>query len=114
MLSVFPELLFLSPLAPLVIRLALGLLFFAAAWKHVRREDIASRTLAVLEFTVATALIAGAWTQGASLLASVVAAIWIFQPSSRVHQLSTILLALAMGLSLIVTGPGAFALDLPL
>lgn len=114
MLSVFPELLFLSPLAPLLIRVALGLLFFATAWKHVQRKDIASRTLAVLEFAVAAALSAGAWTQGAALLASIVAAIWIFQPTSRVHQLSTILLALAMGLSLIVTGAGAFALDLPL
>ncbi|MBI2612965.1 hypothetical protein HYW59_04145 [Candidatus Kaiserbacteria bacterium] len=114
MLSVFPEILFLSPLAPFLIRVALGVLFASTAWAHIRRTDIASRGLSILEFALAAALLAGAWTQPAALLGSIVAAVWLFQPTSRVYQLSTVLLALVMSLSLIVTGAGAFAFDLPL
>ncbi len=114
MLSVFPEILFLSPLAPFLIRIALGGVFIFAAWAHVQRQDIASRILSILEFVLAIALVAGAWTQPAALLGSIVAAVWLFQPTSRVYQPSTILLALVMALSLVVTGAGAFAFDLPL
>lgn len=114
MLSVFPEILFLSPLAPFLIRVALGILFAFAAWAHVQQQDSASRILSILEFGIAIALVIGAWTQPASLLGSIVVAVWFFQPTNRVYTMSTILLALVMTLSLIVTGAGAFALDLPL
>lgn len=114
MLSIFPEILFLSPLAPFLIRVALGLLFASAAWTHLKRQDIASRTLSIVEFVIAAALIVGAWTQPAALLGSIVAAVWLFRPTSRVYARSTVLLALVLSLSLIVTGAGAFAFDLPL
>lgn len=114
MLSVFPELLFLSPLAPFLIRVALGVLFAFTAWTHVQRQDLASRILSILEFAIAAALITGAWTQPAALLGGIVTAVWFFQPTSRVFARSTVLLALIMSLSLIVTGAGAFAFDLPL
>lgn len=114
MLSVFPEILFLSPLAPFLLRIALGILLGFAGFRHMRRLDIVSRILAAVEFAAAAALVLGTWTQPAALTASIVAAIWLFQPSSRVHSLSTILLALVIALSLIVTGAGAFAFDLPL
>jgi len=113
MLSVFPEILFLSPLAPFLIRLALGGVFVFAAWAHVQHPDIASRVLSILEFGIAIPLVVGAWTQPAALLGSIVIAVWLFQPR-RVYHLSTILLALVMALSLIVTGAGALAFDLPL
>lgn len=114
MLSLFPEILFLSPLAPFLIRVALGILFAFAAWAHLKRPDFTSRTFSIVEFVIAAALTAGAWTQPASLLGSIVVAVWFFQPTSRVYTMSTILLALTMALSLIVTGAGAFAFDLPL
>ncbi|MBI2025511.1 hypothetical protein HYT04_01855 [Candidatus Kaiserbacteria bacterium] len=114
MLSVFPEILFLSPLAPFLIRVALGIIFGLAGWTHFQRQDIASRGLSVVEFVIAIALVVGAWTQPAALLASIVTLMWLFQPTSRVYARSTVLLSLIMALSLIVTGAGAFAFDLPL
>lgn len=114
MLSVFPEILFLSPFAPFLIRLALAALFAHSAWNHVQRTDTASRTLAIVEVGVAVVLALGAWTQPAALLGAIIAAIWLAQPTARVTPTSTALLALIMCLSLILTGAGALALDLPL
>jgi uncharacterized membrane protein YphA (DoxX/SURF4 family) len=114
MLSVFPEMLFLSPFAALIIRVALAGLFAHAAWKHARATGVASRTLALGETTVAIALFFGAWTQPAALLGAVVSAIWLAQKTARPLEISTIILALATSLSLLLTGPGAIAFDLPL
>lgn len=114
MLSVFPEILFLSPLAAFLIRLALATLFAHTAWNHVQRPDAASRALAIVEIGVAVALALGAWTQPAALLGGLIVVVWLMQPLLRTVATSTILLALVMCLSLILTGAGAFALDLPL
>ena len=114
MLSIFPEILFLSPFAPTLIRGAVALLFAYAAWEHCKWSDVASRVLGVFEILAAALLAAGAWTQPAATLASIVAAIWYFQPTSRVYAVSTILLAFVTSLSLILTGPGAIAFDWPL
>lgn len=114
MLSVFPEILFLSPLAPLLLRASLGALFALAAWKHAQYPGIASRALGTIELALAIALVAGAWTQPAAILGSAVILVWLFRKESRVYEASAIMLALAISLSLVVTGPGAFAFDLPL
>ena len=114
MLSVFPEILFLSPLAATLLRLALAAVFARAAWVHAQRGDTASRTLAFAEVAVALALLLGAWTQPAALAGAIIAAVWIFQRAARATPFSSALLALAISLSLVLTGPGAFAFDLPL
>lgn len=114
MLSVFPEILFLSPFAALLIRVALALTFAHAAWRHVESGNIASRTLGILEGVAGVALFVGAWTQPAALLGAIISAVWLFQPTARAFAMSTVVLALVMSLSLILTGPGAFAFDLPL
>ena len=114
MLSVFPDVLFLSPFAATIIRVSLAILFAYAAWRHLERTDIASRTLGGFEILAAGFLAAGAWTQPGALLGVIISAIWYFQPSSRIFVLSTTLLAIVMSFSLILMGPGAFAFDLPL
>jgi hypothetical protein len=114
MLSVFPEILFLSPLAATLIRAALALLFAYTAWYHIERSDIASRVLGVVELIAAGLLLAGAWAQPAALVGAVIVAIWYFQPSSRVVAVSSIGLAFIMCLAVLFTGPGALAFDLPL
>ncbi len=113
MLSVFPEILFLSPVAPFLIRLALAALFAHAAWNHVQRTEAASRVLSLFEVAAGVALAVGAWTQPAALLGAIIAIVYLFQPAPT-YQKSTVLLALVMCLSLIFTGAGAFAFDLPL
>lgn len=113
MLSVFPELLFLSPLAPLIIRVALGLLLAYATWHHVTQQSPKERVIGILAGVLAISLIVGAWTQPASIVATLLL-LAALSAGSRILPKSTLLLAIAMALSLIVTGPGAFAIDLPL
>lgn len=114
MLSVFPEILFLSPLAPFLIRLALGGVFVFAASAHMQGPSMLLRAFSVIEIVLAILLIAGAWTQLAALGALIVITVHIFAPSLRTASLGVALLALPMALSLLVTGGGAFAFDLPL
>jgi hypothetical protein len=113
MLSLFPELLFLAPLGALIVRLSLAFLLALSAWKHV--GDTGSvRVLGMAEAAVAALLVGGAWTQPASLGALFVIATWLSFPRMSEYSRSTALLALAISISLILTGPGAFAFDLPL
>lgn len=113
MLSVFPELLFLAPLGALVLRLSLALLLTVSAWNHSGGAGT-SRVLGVFEAGVAVLLIGGAWTQPATAGAILAAATWLALPRMNEFSRATALLALAIAVSLLVTGPGAFAFDLPL
>jgi hypothetical protein len=114
MLSIFPEILFLSPFAPLIIRAALGVLIASGGWSKTASSDATTRITGFCEILLAGVLLVGAWTQ----IAAIVATLWLVTsllfPQFRVFPRSTAALALAMALSLIVTGPGAFAFDLPL
>lgn len=114
MLSIFPEILFLAPFAALVLRLSLAVMLTLVAWAHVSRPETLPRIWAVIEIATAAALVVGAWTQVAALLAVPWLFASLFLRSMRVFPKSTVVLALVIALSLVVTGPGAFALDLPL
>ena len=114
MLSIFPDILFLSLYGTALIRVALAVTLAYSAWRHFEWPDITSRFLAGLEILTAALIVAGAWTQPAALVSAIIAAIWYFQPTSRVFPVSTIFLAFVISLSLILTGPGALAFDLPL
>ncbi|TSC63196.1 MAG: hypothetical protein Athens041674_303 [Parcubacteria group bacterium Athens0416_74] len=114
MLSIFPEILFLAPFAALALRLSLTVVLLITAWAHVSRPETLPRVWALAEAAAAVSLLVGAWTQPVALFA----AAWLFASmffhGMRIFPKSTIALALIIALSLVVTGPGAFALDLPL
>lgn len=114
MLSIFPELLFLSTFSALALRLSLVAILGLTAWQHVSRRELLVRGWALLEIAAAAALLAGAWTQPVALIAAVWLFASLFVKEMRLFQKSTIALAIVMALSLVVTGPGAFAFDLPL
>lgn len=114
MLSILPELLFLAPLGLLALRLSLALLFLYAAWNHLSGRDGLLRVFAVLEALVAALFIGGAWTQPAALGGILVAATWLTYPRMNEYARSTALLTLVIAATLVVSGPGAFAFDLPL
>lgn len=114
MLSIFPEILFLSPFAALFIRAAVGLVFTYCAWDHLKENDGVARSLGVLEIVLGAAFFAGAWTQALALVGAIVMGIFLWQPTRRPIALGTALLTLVMCLSLLVTGAGPFAFDLPL
>lgn len=114
MLSTFPELLFLAPLAAFVIRVAAGFYIGLAAYRHVLKPRTALRILGSIEGLTAILLIAGAYTQIAALVGAATITLSLIIPSCREFPRSTLLLLMVMTLSLVVTGAGPFAFDLPL
>lgn len=114
MLSLFPELLFLAPFSAFALRVTLAVVLSMSAWGRVSMKDAVSRTVAVVEIALAVALVVGAWTQAAALATAVWMLIMLFVPRMRIFPLSTVAIALVISLSIIVTGPGAFAFDFPL
>jgi hypothetical protein len=114
MLSLFPELLFLAPLAAFVIRVVSGLMFARIAYRHVFTPTTGMRILGIIEGVVAVLLIAGAYTQPAALIAALIITTTLFLPTYRTLPRSTLVLLFVMTLSLVVTGAGPFAFDLPL
>lgn len=114
MLSLFPELLFLAPLSATLLRAALAVTLAMSAWRRAATENNLERTIGLLEVGIAIALVAGAWTQAAAMLAAALLAYTLLSPRYRTMPKSTAALALAISVSLLVTGPGAFSFDLPL
>lgn len=114
MLSVFPDILFLAPLSAFLIRAALAVVFAYAAWKHFSRAENPSRALAAIEILSAISIGAGAKMQIGALAGAFIIIFWLMRASARPVARGTALLALVMCISLLVTGSGAIAFDLPL
>ncbi len=113
MLSTLPELLFLAPFSALLIRVALALTFTFATLRHTRGSERVL-WLALIEIAAAITLALGVRTQIAAIAGAAIICVWLISPRMRPLAHSTALLALVLSLSLIVTGAGAFAFDLPL
>ena len=133
MLNPFPDLLYLSLLAPTILRLALGSVFFLEGYRRIflnRERFIALFSerwplygtqllwlYGILELGIGVFLVLGLYTQVAALLSLFIVASAIF-----VHHGSLFfvrgkvlhLLILAISVSLFMTGAGQFAFDLPL
>lgn len=114
MLSLFPEILFLAPVATFAIRISVALLLALAGREHFTKRESLLKAFAVLEVVLAASLAAGAWTQAVALFALLALGAGLFYPRLRFYPVSTVALALVMAATLVVTGPGAIALDLPL
>lgn len=144
MLNPFPDLLVLGFFAPLILRVSVGLLFLWMSYEHVykRREAIITSVqtnppgplllkpyfgpftsyivwaIGAVELVVGAALVVGYFTQVASLLGIVLVLkkLYFKKHYSDIALLSvpTYLLLLAIFLSLLLSGAGALAFDLPL
>ncbi len=132
MLSLFPQILFLTPFSATLLRIAAGITLLAVAWMHYdRRKELSKEEFiiigrgawipifaALVEFLVGGALLLGAYTQAAALTGALLALkqfVWRrrypqFFPLPR----STSALLFVICLSLLMTGAGIFAFDLPL
>ena len=132
MLSLFPQILFLEPVGITLLRVTAGLVFLYLAYFHSHRIRELSDVrfifigkgewivyLAVLfEAAIGATLLMGYLTQLAALVGAVMALkclIWRsrypqFFPLDRAASF----MLLAICLSLIVTGAGSYAFDLPL
>lgn len=132
MLSLFPQILFLSPFSASLLRLAAGVVFLFLAWMHYgKRETLAKEKFIVIgrgmwiplfaslfELLLGVLLIAGAYTQAAAIAGALLALkqlIWRNRyPDFFPLSATASALLLVICLSLIVTGAGVLAFDLPL
>jgi uncharacterized membrane protein YphA (DoxX/SURF4 family) len=135
MLNPLPEILFLEPLAPFVLRIAAGIIFLIIGYSHLmkeRREGIASDLRArwkaagaffifgigVAELLAGLSLLLGFLTQIGAILGGIIALtlLWISKTYAKIAADSPAFYTLlfAICLSLLLTGAGAFAFDLPL
>lgn len=133
MLSLFPQLLFLTPAAIALLRVVTGAYVLYVAWHISERRSALSHEkypiigkapewlivpAAFLYAIVGGLLVVGAWTQIAALGAALgmlkLSILSRSHPSLTVLPVSTYLVLLAVSLALVCTGAGAFAFDLPL
>jgi len=116
MLSLFPELFNFSFVAPFVLRIALGVpLINHGLNKAVSKGKASQRILGGVVFLSGILLIIGLFVQATAVAVSLIIIInSIFYRGQDKKSLSERLIRLAIAISLILTGPGIFALDLPL
>lgn len=111
--SIFPGLFFLGFFAPIVIRVAVAVLFLfdaRALWKSSKKKY-----LAIVSGVCGLLIAIGLFTQVA-VIAAGVQAILLFMRAKNESVFgtrATLLLTLAILLFLLVTGPGGLAFDLP-
>ncbi len=115
-LSLFPELLTFGMLAPFIIRLALSYFILKAGWETYTHGPV--KWLSVIYFIVGSMLVIGLYTQAISI-AIILLIKYDFWTKRKItpissEQMTLYILASAISLSLLVTGPGAFAIDYPL
>ena len=110
----FPELLTYSFYAPLLLRIALAFYALLVVYKQREKEAIYYR---VVFFIVGIALLVGFYVQIAVLVLALLLIISLFDAHARLNtEVSRVelILLLAIILSLLVTGAGYLAIDLPL
>ena len=133
MLNPFPSLLMFGILAPFIIRVSLGATLLYIAVEHFRSKREIAGVLSPLmgrsskwawvllcsvEVVAGALLVVGAWTQiGAIVVLLLALKTFFIKPSLR-HlsplSRSTYVLMCMMALSLLLSGAGGFAFDLPL
>lgn len=133
MFNPFPELLDLAYLAPFILRLGFGLVLFITSFHQLldRHDELSARfkevwpkngtnilwIASVVEIVVGLSFIAGFYTQIAALVGiifSITAITYKKYRQATTRDLVFYILMLVISLSLIVTGAGIFAFDLPL
>lgn len=122
MLSLFPSLLSFDQLGAFIIRLVLGLTLAYFGYQKIRNRGNSSgsnsRIYGGIEIIIAVFLLIGLFTQIAALLNAIILIIKLgFKAHNRAlltDGINYYILLLAMTISLMLTGPGWFAFDLPL
>ena len=114
-LSTFPFLLNFQLVAPLILRLAVGLFVLFSGWQRLKKNH---KWLSVVYAISGILLLVGFYTQIASVIALLLNGFDFHIDQKEIprtteqkiiHALSSIIL-----ISLLLTGPGFWALDLPL
>lgn len=134
MLNTFPELLAFSTIGPFILRLVIGVMFIdlgVLKFKGERREwlqsfetlglrpaDLLLSIYAVVQLVGGAMLVLGLWTQVAALIFVIFTAIEFYiewkEGDVLKRDIVFYILTLAIAFSLLLTGAGAFAFDIPL
>ncbi len=134
MLNFFPYLLAFGLIAPFLLRIAVGVVFVVFGWKKLGSERAGKSaffetlglkpgvhfaiTLGVLELAIGTLLFIGLFTQIVALLAFLISIVSYYlkgkHPDSLSNTKNFFLLLAVVSLSLLFSGAGFFAFDLPL
>lgn len=122
MLSTFPSLLAFEGFAPLIIRVVLGITLAWFGYQKIkgRGQSSGSNSLiyGIIEVVISVFLIIGLFTQIAALLNVLILVIKlgfkVNQKAFLTNGINYYILLLAMAISLVFTGPGFIAFDLPL
>lgn len=121
-LSLFPSLLSFGLLAPLLLRLTLGVIVLFWGYNGVKlgksKSDVTKISFSVLDLIVGALLIIGLFTQLAALVAAIIFAVKLVN-KARSKALFTdgvnyYFILFIIALALVFSGAGFFAFDLPL
>lgn len=112
--SIIPSLFTFSFFAPLILRVAVSVVFLEASlslWKQQGKGKIIGTTSGVITIL----LLIGAFTQVAAILGiSMIVALSFYKTVPSVfHKKTFALLVIAILIALLLTGAGAMAVDLP-
>ncbi len=134
MLNPFPDLLMYSFFGPLILRLILGLIFIDLGVLKLRGEkeswtasfqtlglnpaDLFVPLYAILQIVGGVLLVVGLWTQVAALFFALFSGIELYVEwrarDILKRDMVFYLLVFVISLSLLLTGAGAYAIDIPL
>ncbi|MFA6404596.1 MAG: hypothetical protein WCW03_01185 [Candidatus Paceibacterota bacterium] len=124
MLSIFPSLLTYEQLSPFLIRLSLGAVFLFWAYRSFRANkssnnvSLNTKIIQIIEGLLGIMLIIGLWTQLAALIILIDLIVRLIDrirgKAFLTDGVNYYLLLLIMAISLLVTGAGFFAFDMPL
>jgi uncharacterized membrane protein YphA (DoxX/SURF4 family) len=120
MLSAFPTFLSYNQLSPFLIRLVLGFIFVFWAYRALRNvgAKMDQKAIGIIEGVAGILLVIGLWTQVAALVVFVDLVIRlverIMKKAFLTDGVNYYLVLLVMAISLMVTGAGWIAFDLPL
>jgi hypothetical protein len=122
MLSLFPWILTYEEFSPLLLRLTLGIIFLFWAYRRTRRENKESRNMKIacvaFEAILGVCLIIGFLTQLIALLTTLVFLTHLVRKvkdkAFLTNGINYYFILLIISLCLLLSGPGAFSIDLPL
>lgn len=134
MLNPFPELLYYGGFAPFVLRIVLGFLFLSTGYLKLKTEEkrwatsfkalgvkrnyFAVRILGIVEIIAGALVLIGFYTQIGALVIVLISfsEVYIESREELIIKRSLVfyLMALAISLSLLFSGAGFFAFDIPL
>jgi uncharacterized membrane protein YphA (DoxX/SURF4 family) len=119
MLSIFPSLLSYHEIGPFLLRLTLAVVLLYWSYGQIRaRVSGTLLTLGVIDGLVGLLLIAGLFTQIATLIAAIILFVKIIKKIQSgmflTDGVNYFFILFVISLSLLFMGPGAFSVDYPL